>query len=109
MTKEKQKSKGIQKGLILLTLMMFSVSSMATTGDAPWIGTMDKLMVILTGPTSRIIAILALAMVGLKMIFGQMEEGGKFGMKVAIGISIMFAAVSWGPGFFGYSGSVLIG
>lgn len=109
MKKLKQKSKEMKKWLILLALMTISLSAMATTADAPWVGTLDKLMNILAGPTSRIFAILAIVAVGFKMMFGQMEEGGKQGMKVAFGISIIFAAVTWGPSFFGYSGSVLIG
>jgi type IV secretory pathway VirB2 component (pilin) len=109
MKKLKQKSKGMKKWLVLLLLMAITVSSMATTADAPWVGTLDKLMNILAGPTSRIFAILAIVAVGFKMMFGQMEEGGKQGMKVAFGVSIVFAAITWGPSFFGYSGSVLIG
>ena len=109
MKKLKQKSQLLQ--LLLLTALMVAVSlsAMATTADAPWLSVFDKLMNILVGPTARIIAILAVALVGLKMIFGQMEEGGKQGMKVAFGISIIFAAITWGPSFFGYSGSVLLG
>ncbi len=109
MEKLKQKSKGARKYLTLLTLMTISLNAMATTADAPWLSPFDKLMNILVGPTARIIAILAVAFVGLKMIFGQMEEGGKQGMKTALGISLMFFASTWVPSFFGYSGSVLIG
>ena len=105
-----KKLKQFSKLFLLLSLMMvISIGAMATTADAPWLSVFDKLMNILVGPTARIIAILAVALVGLKMIFGQMEEGGKQGMKVAFGISIIFAAITWGPSFFGYSGSVLLG
>ncbi|WP_302820445.1 TrbC/VirB2 family protein [Fusobacterium ulcerans] len=109
MKKLKQKSQLLQ--LLLLTALMVAVSlsAMATTADAPWLSVFDKLMNILVGPTARIIAILAVALVGLKMIFGQMEEGGKQGMKAAFGIALMFFASTWVPSFFGYSGSVLIG
>jgi len=109
MKKLKQKSQLLQ--LLLLTALMVAVSlsAMATTADAPWLSVFDKLMNILVGPTARIIAILAVALVGLKMIFGQMEEGGKQGMKAAMGIALMFFASTWVPSFFGYSGSVLIG
>lgn len=109
MKKLKQKSQLLQ--LLLLTALMVAVSlsAMATTADAPWLSVFDKLMNILVGPTARIIAILAVALVGLKMIFGQMEEGGKQGMKASFGIALMFFASTWVPSFFGYSGSVLIG
>lgn len=93
MKKLKQKSQLLQ--LLLLTALMVAVSlsAMATTADAPWLSVFDKLMNILVGPTARIIAILAVALVGLKMIFGQMEEGGKQGMKAAFGIALMFLLV----------------
>lgn len=109
MKKLKQKSKEMKKWLIPLALMIINISVMATTADAPWLSPFDKLMNILVGPTARIIAILAVALVGLKMIFGQMEEGGKQGMKAVFGIALMFFASTWVPSFFGYSGSVLIG
>lgn len=109
MKKLKQKSKGMRKYLLLLTLMIINLSVMATTADAPWLNPLDKLMNILVGPTARILAILIVALVGVKMIFGQMEEGGKFGMRAVAGVSIMFFASTWVPSFFGYSGSVLIG
>ena len=105
-----KKLKQFSKLFLLLSLMMvIRIGAMATTADAPWVGTLDKLMNILAGPTARIFAILAIVAVGFKMMFGQMEEGGKQGMKVAFGISIIFAAITWGPSFFGYSGSVLLG
>lgn len=82
--------------------------AMATTSDAPWVGMLDKIMKILVGPTARIIAILAIVIVGFVFISGNTREGGKIGLNVAVGVSIIFAAATWGPKFFGYSGSILL-
>lgn len=95
---------------MMMVILIFALSSLAlaTTSDAPWVGMLTKVMNILVGPTARIISILALFGVGILFITGQTEHVGKRGMNIIIGISIMFAAATWGPGFFGYSGAVLL-
>lgn len=96
-----------KKGMVVLFFILSNMA-MATTSDAPWVGMLTKVMNILVGPTARIISILALFAIGALFITGQTEHVGKRAMNMIIGISIMFAAASWGPGFFGYSGAVLL-
>ncbi len=111
MRKELTKVSDRGKNLINLTIAALIITSskvIATTADAPWVGMLDKVMRILTGPTSRIIAIIAIAAVGFMFMFGNTEAGAKKGFNVFVGISIVFAAVSWGPKFFGYSGALLM-
>lgn len=96
-----------KKGMLALFFVLSNIA-MATTSDAPWVGMLTKVMNILVGPTARIISILALFVIGALFITGQTEHVGKRAMNVIIGISIMFAAASWGPSFFGYSGAVLL-
>lgn len=95
-------------GMAISLFFLNAVLAMATTGDAPWVGMLDKIMKILVGPTARIIAILALVIVGFVFMSGNTKEGGKMGLNVAVGISIIFAAATWGPKFFNYSGSILM-
>lgn len=108
--KEKMKKLNcLKRGKWLLAAMVvISSNALATTADAPWVGMLDKVMKILTGPTARILAILGIVAVGFMFMFGNTEAGSKKGMNVLIGISIIFAAATWGPKFFGYSGAVLM-
>lgn len=99
-----------QKKLQIATSLFFmhAAIAMAISDDAPWIGVLGKLVNYLTGPTMRLISIIAVIYVGWKFIFGNAHEGGTTGLKVAFGVSIALAAASWGPKFFGYSGAVLM-
>ena len=84
------------------------LSSMAATADAPWISGLDKLMKILTGPTARIISILALALLGFAIMAGLTENLSKRAIGWIAGSTIVFAAATWGPKFLGYSGALLM-
>jgi len=81
---------------------------MATTADAPWVGMLDKFMGILVGPTARVIAIIAIAGVGFSILAGLTDNLSKRAIGVIVGISVIFAAATWGPKFFGYSGAILM-
>jgi len=70
--------------------------------------TVDKLMKILTGPTARIISILALALLGFAIMAGLTENLSKRAIGWIAGSTIVFAAATWGPKFLGYSGALLM-
>lgn len=106
--KEKMKNLKERVSMAAAIMVVNSVNALATTADAPWVGMMDKVMKILVGPTARILAILAIVGVGFMFMFGNSEAGSKKGMNVLLGISIIFAAATWGPKFFGYSGAILM-
>lgn len=97
-----------EKILTVAMLVTLSDKVLATTADAPWVSMLDKVMNILVGPTARILAIIAIVAVGFMFMFGNSEAGSKKGMNVLVGVSIIFAAATWGPKFFGYSGAVLM-
>src|SRR3712207_3906479 len=82
--------------------------AMASTSDAPWVVMLDKIMKVLVGPTARLLSIFAVVVVGFVFMSGNTKEGGKMGLNIAVGVSIIFAAATWGPKFFGYSGSILM-
>lgn len=96
--------------IVLYSLVVACTATqvMGATGDAPWLGVMDKITKILVGPTARYMAILAFAGTGLYLMFGNLEAGAKKFFQILLGISIVFAAVSWGPKFMGYSGALLM-
>lgn len=97
-----------RKNFLLGAFLALSTQVLATTADAPWVGMLDKVMNILVGPTARILAIIGIAAVGFMFMFGNSEMGSKKGMNVLIGVAIVFAAATWGPKFFGYSGALLM-
>lgn len=99
----------ISKKLYLLALMLVSSSpAMATTSNMPWVGTFDKFVAVLTGPLGRLAVIAAIAIAGYFYMFGNFEGANRKLVGVILGATLIFGAISWAPGWFGYSGAVLI-
>ena len=97
-----------RKRMYIAAFLLLSSNAMAATADAPWISGLDKLMKILTGPTARIISILALALLGFAIMAGLTENLSKRAIGWIAGSTIVFAAATWGPKFLGYSGALLM-
>lgn len=70
---------------------------------APWEGPLAQIVASITGPTVRALAILLLVGVGISFAASDGNAFRKL-LAVAFGLSIAFAAASWGPGFLGYVG-----
>ena len=77
-------------------------------GGMPWEGPLQQLLTSLTGPVSQVIGAVAIIGLGVGLAF---SEGGSMMRKalwVVLGLAIAFNAVSWGLGFLGYSGGLLV-
>lgn len=104
--------KNVLKGkgkLILLSVFVILLSQtlLASGSDLPWEGPLDKILKSLTGPVAKTVAILAVVGVGGMMAFGEMGSAIKKLLSVVLGIALIFAAASWVPTFFGFTGSAL--
>lgn len=94
--------------LVMAALLTIGVTVCATSTNMPWEGPLDKLLKSLTGPVARTVIILALAATGGMLAFGEAGSAMKRMLQIVFGASIIFAAASWGPSFFGFTGSALI-
>jgi type IV secretion system protein VirB2 len=77
-------------------------------GGMPWEGPLQQLLSSLTGPVSQVIGAVAIIGLGIGIAF---SEGGSIMRKalwVVMGLAIAFNAVSWGLGFLGYSGGLVV-
>jgi len=77
-------------------------------GGMPWEGPLQQLLSSLTGPVSQVVGAVAIIGLGIGIAF---SEGGSMMRKalwVVLGLAIAFNAVSWGLGFLGYSGGLLV-
>jgi type IV secretion system protein VirB2 len=77
-------------------------------GGMPWEGPLQQLLTSLTGPVSQVIGAVAIIGLGVGIAF---SEGGSIMRKalwVVLGLAIAFNAVSWGLGFLGFSGGLLV-
>jgi type IV secretion system protein TrbC len=103
----------------LLLLALFLLLPVATAqsgsfglgglgGGMPWEGPLQQLLTSLTGPVSQVVGAVAIIGLGIGIAF---SEGGSMMRKalwVVMGLAIAFNAVSWGLGFLGYSGGLLV-
>lgn len=86
-----------------LVMLLPALAHAAGTG-IPWEDPIDDFLASLTGPVIRAAGIIAIMLAGAGFAF---SEGGSFTRKIIgilMGISIAFAAATWGLTFFGYSG-----
>ncbi|MDR3258678.1 MAG: TrbC/VirB2 family protein [Fusobacteriaceae bacterium] len=95
---------------LFLTISIFVVSkiSEASSSSMPWDGPLQKLLDNITGPVARTVAILAVVVCMIGLIFGAHGGIVQKLIQIAIAIAIIFAAVAWVPTFFGFSGSILL-
>jgi type IV secretion system protein TrbC len=96
--------------LILLLLLVATATAHSGTvgGGMPWEGPLNQLLDSLTGPVSRVVGAVAIIGLGVGIAF---SEGGSMMRKalwVVLGLAIAFNAVSWGLGFLGFSGGLLV-
>ena len=96
------------KLLLLTVFLILATGAMASATNMLWEGPLDKLLKSLTGPVARTVIILALAGTGGTLAFGETPSAIKRMLQIVFGATIIFAAGSWGPTFFGFTGSALL-
>ncbi|MDP9002642.1 MAG: TrbC/VirB2 family protein [Myxococcota bacterium] len=77
-------------------------------GGMPWEGPLQQIEASLTGPVSHVIGACSIICLGFGVAF---SEGGSVMRKAlwaVLGLAIAFNAVSWGLGFLGFSGGLLV-
>jgi type IV secretion system protein VirB2 len=104
-------TRGTQVVLIVALLLIATATAQSGGvggGGMPWEGPLNQLLDSLTGPVSRVVGAVAIIGLGVGIAF---SEGGSMMRKalwVVLGLAIAFNAVSWGLGFLGFSGGLLV-
>lgn len=111
MTKRIIQNKNFQGVFLLLALLSISTSSFAAGGGGgglPWETPLQNLLASLTGPVAQVLGTAAIVFVGLGLAF---SEGGGIMRKllwVVFGLSLAFAAATWGLPFLGFGGGATV-
>lgn len=92
-------------GLGLLAWLAPDLAEAASAG-MPWGGPLDKVVSSVTGPIAKAAGVLSIVIFGMGMAF---SEGGGLRtiLGIVFGLSIAFAATSWGITFFGFAGGAV--
>lgn len=93
-------------GLALVTLA--AAPAQAAGSGMPWEGPLESILQSIQGPVVRIVAVLAIAITGLTLAFGDSSGGFRKLVQVVFGISIAFAATGFFLAFFGFTGGATI-
>lgn len=105
-TTKKSTKRDLLPTVAILTVIL-AANAFGSATDLPWEGPLDKILKSLTGPVAKAVSILAVVGVGGMMAFGEMGSAIKKLLSVVLGIALIFAAATWVPTFFGFTGSAL--
>ena len=88
---------------ITLALCIPGVASAGATG-MPWEGPLQQIADSVGGPVARAIGIIAIITAGLGIAFSEGGSGARKLLYVVLGLSVAFAAGTWGISFLGFGG-----
>lgn len=92
----------------VLSVVTFALpnAAYAAGSDMPWEGPLQQIVDSLTGPVAQALGVLAIVALGFAFAF---SEGGSTLRRVlglVLGLSIAFAAATFGLTFFGFAGGL---
>lgn len=103
------KTQKILLGLMaLVTVAAVPDSAFAGGANMPWETPLTQLLNSLTGPVAQVLGAMAIIGAGLAIAFSDGGGGLRKVLWVVLGLSITFAAVSWGLPFLGYGGGLSV-
>lgn len=74
----------------------------------PWEGPLEQVVDSMTGPVARAAAVITIVVSGIAIMFSEGGGGIRKLAFVGLGIAVMFAAVSFFLGFFGFAGGAVL-
>jgi len=94
--------------LALVAIAAVPDSAFAASAGMPWETPLNQLLNSLTGPVARVLGAMAIIAAGIGVAFSEGGGGIRKVLWVVLGLSITFAAVSWGLPFLGFGGGLAI-
>jgi type IV secretion system protein TrbC len=93
---------------LALAALILAAPAFAAGSGMPWEGPLEQIVDSITGPVARAAAVIAIVVAGIAIIFSEGGGGIRKLAMVGLGIAIMFAAVSFFLGFFGFAGGAVL-
>lgn len=92
----------------LVAIAAIPDSAFAASAGMPWETPLNQLLNSLTGPVARVLGAMAIIAAGIGVAFSEGGGGIRKVLWVVLGLSITFAAVSWGLPFLGFGGGLAV-
>jgi len=89
---------------VLTAALLAPFPARASGTGMPWETPLQLILDSITGPVAKAIAIIIIVITGLTWAFGETSGSMRRMVQIVFGISVAFAATSFGLAFFGFSG-----
>lgn len=90
-----------------IILLLTMTNTYASTTGLPWEEPLQKILDSLTGPVAKILGVIAIAIAGFGIAFGESGSGMRRVFQVVLGLSIAFTASTLVVSLFGFSGGTV--
>ena len=100
--------RGLWAATVVCGLLLAGPALAAGTG-MPWEGPLEKIVDSLTGPVAKAAGVVAIVAFGAGIAMAESGSSMRRGMGILFGLSITFAAVTWGLPLLGFAGGVEVG
>ena len=91
------------------TVALVTASAAHAAGSGmPWEAPLQRILELIEGPVTKVIAVVIIIVTGLSLAFGDMGGGLRRLIQIVFGLSIAFAATSFFLSFFSFAGGALI-
>jgi type IV secretion system protein TrbC len=94
-------------GVAFLGLAFAAPAYAAGTG-MPWEGPLQQVLDSITGPVARAAGVIAIVITGVGLMFSSGGSGMHKLAMVGLGLSVIFAAATWGLTLFGFAGGATL-
>ena len=94
---------GLAVGVLVLTAPQ---AAFAAGTDMPWEGPLEQIVESITGPVAQALGVLAIVLLGFGFAFSEGGSVLRRVLGVVLGLSLAFAAATFGLSFFGFAGGL---
>lgn len=89
---------------VAVAVLLIPAAAHASGSGVPWEAPLTTILDSVTGPVAKVVGAGAILASGFTMAIGDAQGGFKKMLQAAMGLSVGFAAVSWGLPLFGFGG-----
>ncbi len=101
-------TKSLAAVVALVLVAVAADTAFASGSNMPWESKLDAILDSLTGPVSRVLGAMSIIGAGIGVAFSDGGSGLRKVLFVVLGLSITYAAVSWGLPFLGFGGGLAL-
>ena len=91
---------------VVVATLLLPQTAFAAGTDMPWEGPLEQIVDSITGPVAQALGVLAIVSLGFGFAFSEGGSVLRRVLGVVLGLSLAFAAATFGLSFFGFAGGL---